>query len=288
MLSEVHVVLDSGKEEKQSRTKQDKGWREIFKCLQVLIMWLLVIFVFFFFLCFRKFWALWHVFNNNNKDISSNMKEKQNLKTTFIFLESWGIELLNTVWSLFILLQHFPTLFWSSVISYSLWHHGPYSPWNSLCQNTVGSLSLLQGIFPTQGSNSGLLHCRQILYQLSHQGSPLLKLGLVMWLYWPMWYECQLTCHFWVKFAEFSSYWGYDEISCWDETSIVLSLRKAVTSIGTLLTPGEHTVGAKPRPVLYCTTQTGELCSSQPYRDPLEKCVQVMSYCSSGFPFSSW
>ena len=38
-------------------------------------------------------------------------------------------------------------------------------PWNSPGQNTVGSLSLLQGIFPTQGSNWGLLHCRQILYQ---------------------------------------------------------------------------------------------------------------------------
>ena len=34
----------------------------------------------------------------------------------------------------------------------------------------VGSLSLLQEIFPTQGSNPGLLHCRQILYQLSYQG----------------------------------------------------------------------------------------------------------------------
>ena len=34
------------------------------------------------------------------------------------------------------------------------------------------SLSLLQGIFPTQGQNPGFLHCRQILYQLSHQGSP--------------------------------------------------------------------------------------------------------------------
>ena len=33
------------------------------------------------------------------------------------------------------------------------------------------SLSLLQGIFPTQGSNPGLLHCRRILYQLSHKGS---------------------------------------------------------------------------------------------------------------------
>ena len=45
--------------------------------------------------------------------------------------------------------------------------------WNSPGQNTgVGSCSLLQGIFPTQWSNSGLPHCRQILYQLSHQGSP--------------------------------------------------------------------------------------------------------------------
>ena len=48
-----------------------------------------------------------------------------------------------------------------------------YSPWNSPGQNTgVDSLSLLQGIFPTQGSNPGLPHCRQILYQLSHKGSP--------------------------------------------------------------------------------------------------------------------
>ena len=36
----------------------------------------------------------------------------------------------------------------------------------------VGSLSLLQGIFPTQGENPGLPHCRWILYQLSHKGSP--------------------------------------------------------------------------------------------------------------------
>ena len=40
--------------------------------------------------------------------------------------------------------------------------------WNT----RVGSLSLLQGIFQIQGSNPGLLHCRWILYQLSHKGSP--------------------------------------------------------------------------------------------------------------------
>ena len=37
----------------------------------------------------------------------------------------------------------------------------------------VGSLSLLQGIFPTQESNQGLQHCRRIFYQLSYQGSPM-------------------------------------------------------------------------------------------------------------------
>ena len=44
----------------------------------------------------------------------------------------------------------------------------------------MGSLSLLQGIFPTQGSNPGLLHCRRILYQLSHQGSPYLVRSMVI------------------------------------------------------------------------------------------------------------
>ena len=45
-------------------------------------------------------------------------------------------------------------------------------PWNSPGQNTgVGSHSLLQGIFPTQGSNPGLPHCKWILYELNHKGS---------------------------------------------------------------------------------------------------------------------
>ena len=56
-----------------------------------------------------------------------------------------------------------------SVVSDSLQPHGIYSQWNSPGQDTrVDSLSLLQGIFPTQGSNPGLPHCRWILYQLSH------------------------------------------------------------------------------------------------------------------------
>ena len=55
-----------------------------------------------------------------------------------------------------------------SVMSDSLRPHGLNSPWNYPGQITgVGSLSLLQRIFPTQESNQGLLHCRWILYQLS-------------------------------------------------------------------------------------------------------------------------
>ena len=55
-----------------------------------------------------------------------------------------------------------------SAVSDALRPHGLHSPWNSPGQNTgVGSLSPLQKIFPTQGSNPDLLHCRWILYQLA-------------------------------------------------------------------------------------------------------------------------
>ena len=76
-----------------------------------------------------------------------------------------------------------PTAYWSeilleseseshSVMSDSLLPHGLYSPWNSPGQNIrVGSLSLLQRIFLTQGSNPGLPYYRQILHQLSHKKS---------------------------------------------------------------------------------------------------------------------
>ena len=62
-----------------------------------------------------------------------------------------------------------------SVVSHSLCDPVDCSPpgsssWNSPGKNTgMGSHSLLQGIFPTQGSNLGLPHCRQGLYHLSHQ-----------------------------------------------------------------------------------------------------------------------
>ena len=57
-----------------------------------------------------------------------------------------------------------------------------YSPWSSPGQNTgVDTLSLLKEIFPTQGLNPGLPHCRWILYELSHKGSP----GIQEWVAYP-------------------------------------------------------------------------------------------------------
>ena len=75
----------------------------------------------------------------------------------------WGLHRVGHDWS---------DLAAAAVVSNSLPPHGLYTPGHSPGQNTgVGSLSLLQGIVPTQGSNPGLSHCRWILYQLSHKGS---------------------------------------------------------------------------------------------------------------------
>ena len=64
----------------------------------------------------------------------------------------------------------------------SLVNHGLDSPWNSPGQNTrVGRLSLLQGIFPNQGSSPGISHWRWILHQLSHKGSQ----SMLEWVAYP-------------------------------------------------------------------------------------------------------
>ena len=68
----------------------------------------------------------------------------------------------------------------------SLWPHGLYparllSPWGLSRQNTRVSYHALKGIFSIQGSNTGFPHCRQILYHLSHQGSP----WILEWVAYP-------------------------------------------------------------------------------------------------------
>ena len=75
------------------------------------------------------------------------------------------------VFSLFVCVSH--SVVFNSLRSRGLWPTRLLCPWDSLGKNTgVSSHSLLQGLFSTQGLDLGLLHFRQILYCLSHQGSP--------------------------------------------------------------------------------------------------------------------
>ena len=93
---------------------------------------------------------------------SATLRLKKNKKNSpFLFLWKSEVQVaLHLCHSLFILMSD------------SLQPHGLYSRWNSPGQNTgMGSLFLLHGIFPTQGSNPGLPHCRRILCHLSHKGS---------------------------------------------------------------------------------------------------------------------
>ena len=91
--------------------------------------------------------------------------------------ETWPLHHDTDLHFLKIVIMIFLNIVWvnesCSVMSNSLQPHGLHSPWNSPGQNTgVSNPSLLQGIFATQGLNPGLQHCRRILYQLSHKGSP--------------------------------------------------------------------------------------------------------------------
>ena len=64
------------------------------------------------------------------------------------------------------------TRVWLFVTSWAVASTRLLHPWDFLGKSTgVGCHFLLQGIFPTQGSNPGLLHCRQTLYHLSHRAS---------------------------------------------------------------------------------------------------------------------
>ena len=100
----------------------------------------------------------------------------------------------------------------------------PKYAWDSPDKNSgMDSHSLLQGLFPTQGSNPGLLNCRQILYHLRHQGSPvvysrkliiafLCKLFAMQQISVQMHFSLLLPCHFLKDFphqvsCEYQSFW---------------------------------------------------------------------------------
>ena len=117
------------------------------------------------------------------------LNDVENTKANSNSVSSY-LEVRGQTWNIFLISCIFPITLkrkvkWTSsfsLVSNSLQPQGLYSPWNSLGQNTgAGILSLFQGIFPTQGSNTGLLHCRQILYRLSHQGNP----RILEWVTYP-------------------------------------------------------------------------------------------------------
>ena len=96
----------------------------------------------------------------------------------------WNILKSDKIWCQWVSERH-------SVVSDSLPPHGLNSPWNSPGQNTgVGSCCLLHGIFPTQGSNPGLQHCRHILTSWATRESLSIGTKFLPWIvYIPYMYD---------------------------------------------------------------------------------------------------
>ena len=122
-----------------------------------------------------------------------------------------------------------------SVVSDSLWPHRLYSPWSSSGQNTgVGSLSLLQGIFPTQGSIPGLLHYRRIFFTSWATREALLRENLTV-----------KSCSSWLIIASSSELLAL--IVC--TIQLAFSIQGLVTNLFSFL-------------VLYCHLSQSELVNS--------------------------
>ena len=103
------------------------------------------------------------------------------IEVIFLYLQMKKLEMNESTLATMRVAQSSPTL---------LWPHGMQPVrllclWNSPGKNTgVGSHSLLQGLFLARGSNLGLLHCRWILYHLSHQGSPAtIRVRIKSWVF---------------------------------------------------------------------------------------------------------
>ena len=159
-----------------SRGRKEGGWDQSGGHKKLLGWWVM-------FLLLDDTWVFYtiqytinlHFCNNNSEALCSPKKCKsrqpllQERKSTGSKVQSPNLNLRLATYHL----SNFESEKWKfSVVSNSFWPHGLYSPWNSPGQNTgVASLSFLQGIFSTQGSNPGLPHCRWILYQLSQKGS---------------------------------------------------------------------------------------------------------------------
>ena len=137
-------------------------WVPISPYLQQHLIWLIFLFIY---LMDKKWYLIPFIF------ISLATSEM-----SFLFIFSHLCEMPVCILCLFVccLLSYLCAVLSRSVVSDSLWPHGLLParllcPWGSPGKNTeMGCHALLQGIFPAQGSNPGLPHCRRILYCLSH------------------------------------------------------------------------------------------------------------------------
>ena len=138
---------------------------------------------------------------------------------------------LRSVVSLFLLLI-FP-MGWMCLVTQlclTLWDPMDYSlPGSSVHGDSPGKNTglgchvLIQGIFPTQGLNPGLLHCRQILHHLSHHGSPFPMAEPVQFLV-----KCDLI-HFILPFKLSSGFWSHSDT--------MLSAPHSIRTLPTLVSP---------------------------------------------------
>ena len=117
---------------------------------------------------------------NRHPPVSLSIACSSEQSTSFSF-QSWGMGRVggrqvgsSTGAGARLALSISPSVVSDSVTPWTVAHQSPLSMGSS--RQGVGFHSVLQGIFPTQGSDQDLLHCRQILYQLSHQGSFCLRL----------------------------------------------------------------------------------------------------------------
>ena len=136
-----------------------------FYCLNILIINILII--------------KWETLELRAEIVLSNRKKKKKSSLKASILEPWTHILILTSVSLVLNIKMFIVILhkwkvWSWTIIFFSFQLATYyhEVYRSKLVTRVGSLSPLQGIFPSQGLNPGLLHYRQILYQLSHQGSP--------------------------------------------------------------------------------------------------------------------
>ena len=114
--------------------------------------------------------------------LSENCSVVSDSATPWAIHSSWNSPGQNTgAGSLSLLQGIFPTQGLNLDLMHCRWILYRAEPPGKPKNTGVGSLSLLQGIFPTQESNRGLPHCRQILYQLSYRGNPTLLTQLFLW-----------------------------------------------------------------------------------------------------------